>query len=469
MPALWHPPPSAPTIRPDTGRFYVDENMDRNPWSPLEPLVAAVCKTDPTFDFKAMDLITDRTPLRKLYDFVMGTAEAFRFGAETIDRTVLFVRMERETRVGTTKNIGVGESYRRGFEERYTRFHKHAAGSTTHHRIMRYRYGGLRLLVRSAVDGYLEEETTGGGRKDEQDYERDFVGIMRARSLSHPAPSVAKTPVRPGVKIAQGRADVPHRALFELNTRPVNSEHPFKLQLRLPDLWLSQTANFIDAAYLPTGVRAMRPDPRRVHFRRGQLTITPMQAELVRWQESHAADLGRLRDVVVQVRDAVRGVGAPCLVEYVKDEDALRVRRDEEGLVPLLPPDLRQRWTGAADANEGLLEPAETAPTRTDSSLSEASSDQESIAPVLPPDLHQRGTGAADATEGLLEPAETAPTRRDSSLSEASSDLEAIAPVLPPDLHQTGTAAADAPEDVAPAPTATSNVSEDSSGPETKQ
>lgn len=84
----------APRLKPDTGSRYVDQNTDRYPWSPLEPLIRAVLELQPKFDLGMMDIVTDRRPFRRLFAFVSGDGEDFEFGVESIGTTLLFARMK---------------------------------------------------------------------------------------------------------------------------------------------------------------------------------------------------------------------------------------------------------------------------------------------------------------------------------------------------------------------------------------
>lgn len=121
----------------------------------MEPTIRAVQTLKPDFDFAAVRLVTDRRPLRNLFVFVDSELDAFRFGVVIIGTTAFLSRMEKETRQERPK--GGYQGYRQGFEESYTKLATSTKGSTSHHRIVSYCFGGLKLLVRSAVDVYTED------------------------------------------------------------------------------------------------------------------------------------------------------------------------------------------------------------------------------------------------------------------------------------------------------------------------
>lgn len=72
-------------------------------------------------------------------------------GVEVVENIVAFVQIEERTR---GRQCG---GYRRNFEEAYTKIDAAGQGSTSHHRVVRYIFGGLIVLVRSTVDAYIEE------------------------------------------------------------------------------------------------------------------------------------------------------------------------------------------------------------------------------------------------------------------------------------------------------------------------
>ena len=303
------------------------------------------------FKFDMIDVITDRRPIRKLFGFVAGETEAFEFGVVSIGNTALFVRMEKETR--QTIHPGVFHGYRRAFEQEYTKLSTSAKGTTSHHRIFQYNFGGLRFLVRSAADAYLDdlakphEEHGEGSKSKEEPNSNDLVKYMNATSLGDKATSRTETSETVSMKVIPGGKSIPHSALLELKTRAKFGKQFFDIEQRMPDLWISQTPNFIIAAHRNVTNKWHRSaiaQPRRAEFPDTDIDILPIQAEVKNWEVKNATKLCKLSIVINGVVDAVRSIGAPCIVRFGGEEAVLVVSKAEAGAIPSLPDDLCGNW-----------------------------------------------------------------------------------------------------------------------------
>ena len=150
-------------MKKDSGLIYIAQNAARNPDSPLEPLFRALYTTNPSFDIRSIDIVTDRNNIRKLLSFVnpslsKGGLEPFAIGVEIVGNTAIFCREEAVTHeiVGPNDFRGFGHE----FEKAYTT--EQISGSTGHHRIISYRFGGLNFLVRHETDGYVGNDKESG-------------------------------------------------------------------------------------------------------------------------------------------------------------------------------------------------------------------------------------------------------------------------------------------------------------------
>ncbi|KAL9104851.1 MAG: hypothetical protein Q9163_000237 [Psora crenata] len=359
IPPIWAPPGLPPALNPDRGVRYIDQNADRNPGSPLESLIHAVNTVQPKFDFDNINIITDRRPIRKLFGFVkgdhgkaeFGPDSAFKFGVRIEDNgTAMLTRIEEETR----EDIKIepkyrGQGYRKAFEESYTKIAASGRGSTSHHRIVSYKLGGLSFLVRYAVDGYLEDRVH--PVTDELDTKEasidDLVGYLKATSLDHPAPT-GNNPFNKRVTVVKGGQDIPHEATFELVTRKVTSS--FELSDRLADLWISQTPNFITCRY-------------RVEYRYGaqkarftETRLMDVKAMLAEWEDKNGPILKKLVHVLKQVVEAAREMQAPCIVRYSGEEGAPLLMEAAEGCVPTLSPKMKALFNRESETKLGEKE-----------------------------------------------------------------------------------------------------------------
>ncbi|EHK48442.1 hypothetical protein TRIATDRAFT_290144 [Trichoderma atroviride IMI 206040] len=152
-PPLWSPPRVAPKLTPDSGMVYIDQNAARSPRYPLEPLFRALQAENPDFELGDIDLVTDRNNIRKLLRFVQGSSsDNFEIRVEIAgDKTALFTRVEIKTKDIIQDFRGFGHN----FEKAYT---KGIPGSTGHHRIVHYLFGGMKCLIRHETDGFIESK-----------------------------------------------------------------------------------------------------------------------------------------------------------------------------------------------------------------------------------------------------------------------------------------------------------------------
>lgn len=302
-------------------------------------MILAVQCYQQDFDFAAIDLVSDRRPIRKLYGFVTGEPDTFEFGVEVVGNTALFVRIEKQTREELPSTTFHG--YRQAFEEEYTKLSASAKGSTSHHRVVRYKFGGLVLLVRSAVDAYLQElvkmpnSPKQTGAKD-----FDHVKLVKALSLGSQAamPTEAKEGFNGRVTVVQGGQKVPHAALVELTTRSKNTKRPFDIEQKLADLWISQTPNFIEAYHRIIGYKPYN----QLGHSRGKfedIKVKSIGDRLTKWETTNANTLAGLATVMEQVIQEVKKAKSPCIVRYTGQGDSLRVSTIE-GL-PSLSVDLK--------------------------------------------------------------------------------------------------------------------------------
>ncbi|KAM3066960.1 hypothetical protein ACMFMG_007104 [Clarireedia jacksonii] len=107
-----------------------------------------------------MDLVTDRSNLRKLSYFASGQIrQGFRIDVEIVQKTMIFTR--RKERNACFCQEGRSAGYGHEFEKNFLEYEKFVEGSTGHHQIAAYDIGGMKWMVRFEADGYLGEEEHG--------------------------------------------------------------------------------------------------------------------------------------------------------------------------------------------------------------------------------------------------------------------------------------------------------------------
>ena len=317
IPPIWSPPPTTPILKPDSGPRYVDQNTDRNPASPLDSLVLAVQTSQPDFNFAAIDVVSDRRPLRKLYGFVAGEPESFEFGVDIVGATAIFVRIEKQTREELPSTTFHG--FRQAFEEQYTKLSASAKGSTSHHRIVQYTFGGLSLLVRSAVDAYLKELVEGADSsavtdpRDPHDHVNFVQNLSLGGRVANPSETENKFDGR--VTVVQGGQMVPDAAVLELTTRSAFAKRPIVIEQRMADLWISQTPTFIEAYHRGVGYKAYsQHGSQQGKFE--DIKVKSIGDLLTKWETTNAKTLGKIATVLRQVVLVVKKAQSPCIVRY---------------------------------------------------------------------------------------------------------------------------------------------------------
>lgn len=256
----------------------------------MEPLFLAVHSSNPGFNFSKIDLITDRNNLRKLLNFVTGNPKSFRIEVERVGRTTIFTRNEEKV----SDEIPEGEfrGFGHQFEENYTEWPPGTTeGSTGHHRIIRYKFGGLHVLVRYAVDVCMPDSTAASPAEDDLS---ELIGGLALHENDHSQ-----------IRISREGNLVPQDSIGEIKTRAAYR----KLEMSdvLPQLWFSDTSRLV-VGY---------------HHRRGQFDDVKeleMDSELEAWEEDNARDLQKLVELLGKISDAAKGAkNGKCLIIYRGD------------------------------------------------------------------------------------------------------------------------------------------------------
>lgn len=219
LPRRWSKGSASRQLRKDSGLVYIAQNAARLPESPLEPLFRALYTANPLFDMSSTDVVSDRNNIRKLLSFVdPGSSphgiKSFNIRVEPINDTVIFHREE----ISTTEFIGPNEfkGYGHEFEKAYTV--NELPLSTGHHRIISYRLGTLRFIIRHETDGYIDDDSAEQFLRKESpaDNLSDMLGAMtlsRSNALPEIDPSASK------LTLKQGGRDISLRSTLEIKTR----------------------------------------------------------------------------------------------------------------------------------------------------------------------------------------------------------------------------------------------------------
>ncbi|KAI1111232.1 geranylgeranyl pyrophosphate synthetase [Nemania sp. NC0429] len=333
IPPRWSPPDIPTKLQKDTGLVYIAQNAARNPTSPLEPLLRSLYVSSPDFDIREFDIITDRNNIRKLLMFIDPSSsrnrlENFTVNAEVIGNTILFNRTETETFeiIGPAEFKGFGHE----FEKTYT--HRQLPNSTGHHRVISYRFGGLRLIVRHELDGYVSQPTATSSKLEGDKTEADgLVGPLESLSLSatnkRPKKVWTFSPVESKMSIRQEGIEVPLDSTLEIKTRVIHK--PLNIHEIAPQIWASQTPNLVRAYHH----RGLFSKPK----------VEDVREEVKSWELSNQKHLKRLVALIKAIVTAVRECGGKAAIQYDEAIDKITVvPMVDAGL--MLPKDLYSKW-----------------------------------------------------------------------------------------------------------------------------
>lgn len=339
VPPLWSAPKGPQRLPKDSGLVYIAQNAARHPDSPLEPLFRALYLADPSFDIRPTHVVTDRNNVRKLLSFVNPQLDnngrprqTFTINIEMArdSDTAIFGRDETATQeyIGPHDFRGFGHE----FEKAYTT--SSLSGSTGHHRVVSYHFGGLNLIVRHETDGYVDADSDAGtalptfGSQEESDGDV-LSGILGSLSLS-PGKTNTKLTVR-----EEGRV-VPRESTLEIKTRA--SHRVLGISEAAPQLWVSQTPKLVRAYH----IKGIFMDPQ----------VEDVTVAIRRWEEAHQADLRKLAALIRRLVDLAKEGGGAITVRYDAQGDKLVVQKAAPGRKKMLPTDLYSKWDGGKDSKD---------------------------------------------------------------------------------------------------------------------
>jgi hypothetical protein len=228
----------------------------------------------------------------------------------------------------TTEIIQGYKGYGDNFMNAYT---KKLSGTTGHHRVVGYDFGGLKCIVRHQTDGYIDNNTP-----DTRDEPTDTLsdgpkGLSLSESKSksntpptnHPAPPPGTITIKPG-----GRT-VDISSTLEIKTRYVRGNLKMAAEV-YSQLWISQT-----------------PDLAVGYHQRGVFVHVQLRdkTEKVReWETAKQKRLRKLAGLLAKIIAVVKHSGErAAVVEYNIVSSSLRIVGVNKSW-RALPDDLYERW-----------------------------------------------------------------------------------------------------------------------------
>ena len=340
-PSVWTPLPGATVLSPDSGDYYRDENAARFPDYSMEPAVKSIFQMNPSFDPSKVDIFGCGSTLGDILRFSMGIPQPFSFTVHMIGNTAFFARRNHSP----TELIDNVHGYGHAFPEAYTTWSQDVKGSASHQRIIKYSFGGLQLLVRFEVDGYILEQA------DDSEDEGHSYGSGNAKAGNSAETSTdalveklledilkPKSPPaeRAGGSLvvrAQGRR-TPQSSVFDLKTRSSRKQRDEIMAEQLPRLWVRQIHKFVLAFH--TSGRFDPPD------------VLDITSEMHDWEQKSKTALSRMVALLKDIRDTAMATEGGKLEVRGDESSTLRLHKlasAEMGQWNALSDGLRTQWT----------------------------------------------------------------------------------------------------------------------------
>lgn len=326
-PPLWSAPTAPRQLKKDSGLVYIAQNAARHPESPLEPLFRALYIANPSFDIGSIDVVTDRNNIRKLLSFINLSStknglETFTINIEVAKTTVIFSRAETATHefIGPREFRGFGHE----FEKAYTT--SQISDSIGHHRIISYRFGDLKFIVRYETDGYVDASTRTPPSNSKEPESDSLSSMLGSLSLSPTNDPPNTSPTGSKLTIKEEGQLIPLESTLEIKTRV--SHKPLEIQEVAPQLWVSQTFKLVRAYH------------HRGMFQRPK--VEGVGALIQRWEERNQTDLRQLAALINKILTVVKACGGSAVVKYDAREDKLLILKVDRKR--MLPMDLYSKW-----------------------------------------------------------------------------------------------------------------------------
>ncbi|KAH0425477.1 hypothetical protein CcaCcLH18_10936 [Colletotrichum camelliae] len=321
------------------------------------------------FELSDVDVVSDRNSIRKLLRFVQASSsEGFEIKAEIAGKkTLLFTRVEKHP----TETIRSFKGFGHNFERTYT---KGLAGSTGHHRIISFDFGGMSFLLRHETDGYVADgiDSTTAGKRSDIDDVSDLLGSMSVSKARDPTNSRITV-------VTKGNQPTDVELILEIKTRAASRK--LAMEDVLPQLWLSQTPLLVVAYH------------HQNYFQ--DVKVHDMRQEVRDWEATNWTILRKLACLISLIRQVVeKNDNRRAVVRYIGGP-AVQLISDVQSRA--LPEDLYSLWDNWEPSQDGAThnrsESLDLGPTEPSPMLATRQSDRN------PDDnLAQRALGSQPST-----------------------------------------------------------------------
>lgn len=273
------------------------------------------------------DVVACGSTIGNLLRFLEGEDKPFRMLVELVGETTVVTRRENTPQELIPNVQGYGHS----FPEAYTTWEPEVKGSTSHQRVLSYRFGGLGFLLRFEGDGYIVDED--GGRADAPSASSRTDNLDVAAELDVLSDELTGSGVRSklpektdtGLKVLCAGKLVQQDPMFDLKTRSVRKKEAETFDVTLGDqlkrLWIAQIPSFL-LAYHVRGVFE-------------EIHVKNVRDAVHDWESTHVDLLSRLAALLHHIIGHVRA----------KSDHKVELRHDAVGVL-----EIREQLAGAGDA-----------------------------------------------------------------------------------------------------------------------
>jgi hypothetical protein len=129
----------------------MDQHAARSRTFPFEPIFQALSVLNPHVRFDDVDVVVNRNTLQSLLKYINAKAsQPLRLDLDLVANTLFIGRRVLHAKSGSAPN-----SYGRSFEAYFATEDPQLESANGHHRVVRYDFGGLNMIVRIEVDAYI--------------------------------------------------------------------------------------------------------------------------------------------------------------------------------------------------------------------------------------------------------------------------------------------------------------------------
>ena len=334
-PPIWAPLTKNRKLNQDTGDIFRDQNAARYPKYPFEPAVRAIFTMQPQLRPDEVDVVACGSTMGNLLRLARSKEVDFRFNVEFIGNSVFFVRKENTPTDVIQGLYGYGHT----FPQAYTQWEADTKGSASHQRIIKYKFGGTRCLIRFESDLWLperlsEEELalakcdTSLSKVNSEAGDDDSANVSLLDAIGSVSIGQNMPTIKDDLMIKQGGRKIPQKAVFDLKTRSFTRR--IDMADVLPRLWVSQTPNFL-IGYHKAGVF-------------DEIRIEDLYQDIKDWERDNEHSLRRLEAIVRRIVEIARSSKGQGLEVSRLGNGPLLVRRLLDTTWHALPTDLCEKW-----------------------------------------------------------------------------------------------------------------------------